>query len=116
MENIMKNLFFVILLLFPPITYADNPHASAAHPQFFTMDGLGEGELACYSTAMIAFDSVINHRSGIRPEHALPPSHSKAGYDDQEINTAKVVLSAFHWNGSPHTYAIKTFSECIMPK
>lgn len=67
----------------------------------------------CFSHAMLGMDSVINARLGVPPEHvvALTASNAEAdsGFDQPVL---ALMLSAYLWQGSPHSYAIQVFYEC----
>lgn len=109
--------------------------AQAYDPQ---SDGLGVAEAAtfsggtftgpmqmCFSRAMVGMDSVINSRLGVPPEHVLAlaarlpqtagikesTDESFAGqrFDEPMLT---MMLAAYLWQGSPHSYAIKVFYEC----
>jgi len=79
--------------------------------------GLSEGQQQCYSRAMVGLDSVINSRIGVPIEEAMEitrklGNHSISEQFDKSYLLA--VLHAYMWNDSPHTYAIKVFSECTV--
>lgn len=77
--------------------------------------GLSSEQQECFSYAMIGMDSVINSRLGLPPEHALEISRvtnartADAKFDNVVLN---VMLNAYLWRTSPHSYAIKVFYEC----
>ena len=70
---------------------------------------------ACFAKAMIGMDSVINSRLGVPPEHALDLSILGAGataskkYDEDLLT---VILAAYLWKESPHSYAVNVFYDC----
>ena len=75
-------------------------------------------EKHCYALGMIAFDSVINARLGVFPEHALnlssrppPPGMTQKTYYQVVLNT---VLDAYLWHDTPHAYALKVFYACAI--
>ncbi len=72
----------------------------------------------CYSMAMIGMDSVINSRMGVPAEHALPLSLKLGAVDVSESaydkNLLIVMLSAYLWDNSPHSYALKVFYNCAV--
>ena len=77
-----------------------------------------EGEQACYASAMVGMDSVINARLGVPPEHALelaalnlPVSGGSQSYSKDMLKT---ILNAYLWQQSPHSYAVKVFYRCAM--
>jgi hypothetical protein len=74
-------------------------------------------EYRCYSQAMIGFDSVINSRLGVLPEHVL----KLALLDHDKLTSSqliysrpmlKTILDAYLWKDSPHNYAVKVFYHC----
>jgi len=77
--------------------------------------GLSSEQQECFSYAMIGMDSVINSRLGLPPEHALEISRvtnvrtADEKFDNVVLN---VMLNAYLWQTSPHSYAIKVFYEC----
>jgi hypothetical protein len=75
-----------------------------------------DGVRDCYGRAMIGFDSVINARLGIPPEHALALAQitdispiAETMYRDDILI---VMWGAYLWTGSPHNYAINVFYRC----
>lgn len=79
---------------------------------------LNAEQQACFSLAMIGMDSVINARLGVPPEHALALSSrtQPVGNGDEPYDTGllKIILSAYLWNDTPHSYAIKVFYGCAV--
>jgi len=76
-----------------------------------------EGEVQeCYSRAMIGMDSVINARMGVPAEHALSLSLKPGVIVTNEHAYRKdfliVILDAYLWDESPHSYALKVFYNC----
>jgi len=72
---------------------------------------------ACYSLAMVGMDSVINSRLGVLPEHvvdlaSLPRSVVDVNADSYDHTLLNVILSAYLWEETPHSYAIKVFYKC----
>lgn len=67
----------------------------------------------CFSHAMVGMDSVINARLGVLPEHAVALTASTASatpsFDEPALT---IMLAAYLWQGSPHSYAIHVFYEC----
>ncbi|HEC18062.1 MAG TPA: hypothetical protein ENI97_01820 [Gammaproteobacteria bacterium] len=78
----------------------------------------------CFSHAMIGMDSVINARLGVPPEHVVELTARMtrlAGSDENWVADAdtrfdepvlSLMLAAYLWQGSPHSYAVKVFYEC----
>ena len=74
-------------------------------------------EQHCYGMAMVGFDSVINSRLGVLPEHVLGLAELKKvknGIPTYQPYLLKVVLDAYLWDESPHNYAIKVMYNCAM--
>lgn len=74
-------------------------------------------EYRCYSQAMIGFDSVINSRLGVLPEHILKLAvldHSKLASSQLIYSRSmlKIIMNAYLWQDSPHNYAVKVFYHC----
>ena len=67
----------------------------------------------CFSHAMVGMDSVINARLGVLPEHVVALAASTASatpsFDEPVL---ALMLAAYLWQGSPHSYAIHVFYEC----
>jgi len=79
--------------------------------------GLSEGQQQCYSRAMVGLDSVINSRIGVPIEEAMEITRKKGHVsvgDQFDRSYLLAVLHAYMWSGSPHTYAIKVFSDCTV--
>jgi len=79
-----------------------------------------EGEQSdCFAKAMVGMDSVINSRLGVPPEHALDltaqttPTGAAPEFDNYTLN---VILNAYLWEDTPHTYAVKVFFNCAQRK
>jgi hypothetical protein len=77
---------------------------------------LSSEQQACFSKAMVGMDSVINARLGVPPEHALalssnPRSVAVAG-EPYDINMLRIILDAYLWKDTPHSYAINVFYGC----
>ncbi len=82
---------------------------------FSSIEFSSQGEQQCFAKAMVGMDSVINSRLGVPPEHALELSATKpVSLDDAPYSNSmlKVILSAYLWNDSPHSYAMKVFYRC----
>jgi alanine-alpha-ketoisovalerate/valine-pyruvate aminotransferase len=97
--------FFAILLPFP----------AAAFENLSTT--LNEDQQACYSLAMVGMDSVINSRLGVLPEHVVdlasrPQSVLSVNSEPYDHNLLNVILDAYLWKETPHSYAIKVFYKC----
>ena len=77
---------------------------------------LNTEQQACFSMAMVGMDSVINARLGVPAEHALelaslPISHNAGPFDNNLLN---IILDAYLWRETPHSYAIKVFYGCAV--
>jgi len=75
-----------------------------------------EKQQACYATAMIGYDYVINSRVGLPIEHALNTvSVSMSASNIHNIYKTElknIVSHAYQWRGDPHIYAVKVLYEC----
>ncbi|MDH5544107.1 MAG: hypothetical protein OEZ43_00855 [Gammaproteobacteria bacterium] len=72
-------------------------------------------EQHCYGMSMVGYDSVINSRLGVPPEHALElAAIQRVGGKDVVYQPflLKVVLDAYLWNQAPHNYAVKVMYQC----
>ena len=79
--------------------------------------GLSESQQRCYARAMVGFDSVINSRIGVPIEEAMEITRKKGKVsisDQFDRSYLLAVLHAYMWSGSPHTYALKVFSNCTV--
>jgi hypothetical protein len=97
--------------------------AQAFDGQFLT-DGppMFNGRMqTCFTHAMLGMDSVINARLGVLPEHVVALTAKTAAVDsnaesDREADfdqpVLEVMLSAYLWQGSAHSYAIQVFYDC----
>lgn len=76
----------------------------------------GDDQADCFAKAMIGMDSVINSRLGVPPEHALDltvePKRTGSTTREYDNSTLNVILSAYLWEDTPHTYAVKVFFNC----
>lgn len=113
----MKLLVIVVvgitLLLMSAAVQSFDPHGGQGLASAPLFDVRMQG---CFSRAMIGMDSVINSRVGVPAEHALAlsvqdvtNSTREAVFDEPLL---KMILSAYLWEESPHSYAIKVFYEC----
>jgi hypothetical protein len=77
---------------------------------------LSVAEQQCYAMSMVGYDSVINSRLGVPAEHALDLAAIKRANTQTAQKYApfllKVILDAYLWIDSPHTYAVKTMFNC----
>jgi len=77
-------------------------------------------EQQCYGVSMVGYDSVINSRLGVPAEHALELARLKVTHvsDNVEDNYSpfllKVILDAYLWFETPHTYAVKVMYSCAV--
>ena len=105
METLLKRLFLLSLLITPMTSTA------------FEVVPANSAESLCYSQAMIGFDSVINSRLGVPPEHALDLAilnQRTVATSERVYSMAllKTILDAYLWEESPHSYAVKVFYRC----
>lgn len=77
---------------------------------------LNSSQQACYATAMIGYDYVINSRAGLPIERALKTVTVNVNadnvYDVYKFQLHTVVVNAYDWKGNPHTYAAKVMYDC----
>ena len=71
----------------------------------------------CFGSAMVGFDSVINSRLGVPPEHALNMvivnnRGITIPINAQSTELLTVIFDAYLWQGSPHDYAVNVFYDC----
>ncbi len=75
-----------------------------------------EGVRECYARAMIGFDSVINSRLGLPPEHALAlaqrPDVAPLTEGEYRDDILIVMWGAYLWTSTPHNYALNVFFRC----
>ena len=78
--------------------------------------GLNEMEQACYSVSMVGYDTVINSDLGLPLDEVIDSmvtnNNSLQTLDIYEDYLLLVVMDAYNWDGSPHTYAVKTMFKC----
>lgn len=85
----------------------------------YEYSSFGGEQSDCFAKAMVGMDSVINSRLGVPPEHALDltaqstPTGAAPEFDNQTLN---VILNAYLWEDTPHTYAVKVFFNCAQRK
>lgn len=105
----------IILLLISPIAQAFDPRYQSGSVSAPMFDARLQG---CYARAMVGMDSVINSRVGVPPEHALGLSQQETTDGGREAvfdePLLAMILSAYLWEGSPHSYAIKVFYDCAV--
>lgn len=112
MQRFQKQLFLVLILLLNGIVI-NSASAYGFVPQ-------NSDQEACFASAMVGMDSVINSRLGVPPEHALELSE----YINTETTASRefdndlltVILAAYLWKESPHSYAVNVFFECASKK
>lgn len=102
----------LLLLMSASVQAFDSNGASgmAATPVF---DARMQG---CFSRAMVGMDSVINSRLGVPAEHALALAVRDETGDNHEAvfdePLLAMILTAYLWKDSAHSYAIKVFYDC----
>ncbi|MDH5256963.1 MAG: hypothetical protein OEX07_03115 [Gammaproteobacteria bacterium] len=78
--------------------------------------GLSGMEEACYSVSMVGYDTVINSDLGLPLDEVIDSmvtnNNSLQTLDIYEDYLLLVVMEAYNWDGSPHTYAVKTMFQC----
>jgi len=78
--------------------------------------GLSEAEQTCYSVSMVGYDTVINSDLGL-PLDVVIDSMVRNNDSMQTLEIYQdylllVVMDAYVWEGSPHTYAVKVMFQC----
>lgn len=103
-----RSVIAVTILCFASTAQAFESHIFGAEAPVFS------GHMqTCFSHAMLGMDSVINARLGVPPEHVLALTASTTATEtsfDQPV--LALMLSAYLWQGSPHSYAIQVFYQC----
>lgn len=99
---------------------------SSGRAAAWTGGPLNTEEQECFSVAMVGFDSVINSRMGVPPEHVVDLAATRrltARTDDVYFSSGiygayllKVMLNAYLWEESPHSYAVKVFYRCAQER
>ena len=86
----------------------------------YEYNSFGSEQSDCFAKAMIGMDSVINSRLGVPPEHALDltiePTRTGAAVAEYDNHTLNVILNAYLWEDTPHTYAVNVFFKCAQLK
>ena len=86
----------------------------------YEYNAFGGEQSDCFAKAMIGMDSVINSRLGVPPEHALDltiqPTRTGSADAEFDNNTLNIILAAYLWNETPHTYAVRVFFNCAQQK
>jgi hypothetical protein len=128
----MKKLLLVVHIIFV-VSYATLAAASDSPPHNnilktsisnnISSSGDKNNAQICYAMAMMGKDSVINSRLGVPPEHVVdlarqPGTDAKGKGADSKFDTTtlSVMLEAYLWKGSPHSYADRVFSDCTHGK
>ena len=108
----MKRLLTNLLFIGGFVGFSISP----AHAFENLSSALNTEQQMCFSMAMVGMDSVINARLGVPAEHALelaslPVSTNSQAFDTNLLN---VILDAYLWRETPHSYAIKVFYGCAV--
>ena len=86
----------------------------------YEYNAFGGEQSDCFAKAMIGMDSVINSRLGVPPEHALEltvePMKTGSSTAEYDSHTLNIILAAYLWEDTPHTYAVKVFFGCAQRK
>lgn len=103
----------LVLLLVSASVQAFDPHGAPGSMDATVFDARLQN---CFSRAMVGMDSVINSRLGVPAEHALALSAREGQEGAQEVvydePLLAMILSAYLWKDSAHSYAIKVFYDC----
>ena len=107
----MRLINYIVLIII-----AAMPTYAAA----YDYNAFGSDQDDCFAKAMIGMDSVINSRLGVPPEHALDltelTKQTATQSGEYDSDTLNVILSAYLWKETPHTYAVKVFFHCAQQK
>jgi hypothetical protein len=86
----------------------------------YEYNAFGSQQDDCFAKAMIGMDSVINSRLGVPPEHAVELNRetrtTATGSPTYDTDTLNVMLNAYLWKDTPHTYAVRVFFNCAQEK
>ena len=78
--------------------------------------GLSEVEQACYSVSMVGYDTVINSDLGLPLDEVIDSmvtnNDNLQTLDIYQDYLLLIVMDAYNWEGSPHTYAVKVMFNC----
>ncbi|MDH3325261.1 MAG: hypothetical protein OEM38_00925 [Gammaproteobacteria bacterium] len=78
--------------------------------------GLSDSEQACYAVSMVGYDTVINSDLGMPLDQVIDSmvtnNNALQTLDIYQDYLFLVVMDAYNWEGSPHTYAVKTMYQC----
>lgn len=91
--------------------------AAPVHGYAFDGSRFNTAEEACYAQSMVALDSVINARLGVRPEDILPLARIDprapvtVAYSE---NILGVIYGAYLWEGESAGYAMRVFYRCLV--
>lgn len=70
----------------------------------------------CYAQARIGYDSVINARLGVPPEHALRLAEINDNNNAMEIpystELLNTILNAYLWDESAYDYSLQVYDQC----
>jgi len=76
---------------------------------------LSQHEEECYAVAMVAYDTVINSNLGLPLDEiidSMVANNSPDTIDIYQDFLMLVVMDAYNWQGTPHTYAVKALFQC----
>ncbi len=77
---------------------------------------LNQHEEECYAVAMVGYDTVINSDLGLPLDEVISTmvmnNNSFETIDIYQDFLLLVVMEAYNWEGSPHSYAVKTIYQC----
>ena len=108
MKLVNYNVLTIVLAVVPTFVAA------------YEYNAFGSDQDDCFAKAMIGMDSVINSRLGVPPEHALDLTvlnqQTSTQADEYDNETLNVILAAYLWKDTPHTYAVKVFFNCAQQK
>ena len=77
---------------------------------------LNQHEEECYAVAMVAYDTVINSSLGLPLDEIIDSMVKNNSNEETSVIYQDflmlVVMDAYNWQGTPHTYAVKALYQC----
>lgn len=75
----------------------------------------GARQQTCYTLAMIGKDFVINARLGVLPERSIELATISSSVDNDTYDSTllNIMLEAYLWPDSPHSYALNVLENCL---
>jgi len=103
----LKSSLMMLAIIFLSLSFSNVSASNSA---------LSQQEEECYAVAMVAYDTVINSGLGLPLDQVIDSmvknSTAMNTIDIYQDFLMLVVMDAYNWQGSPHTYAVKTLFKC----